>query len=187
LKFRLDEIALQLLTRISAEVNSPRDGERTRQLSRVLEGVAASLEDTENPGLALYGKFSNGEWMGIDFWWWFRNDNEERGLLAAESQWWNPRWDDKRNEAEILEDFWKLPSLKSDVKLMVFSAPDNCGQSLIEKFRQYLSRFSQHTKNERYLVVWLSSDGQHRSFLQSKILDTGKVTALAFDTLTLYR
>src|ERR1700690_3246606 len=112
---KADDLALQICNEIRAGVVSSRPGERTRQLSGVLEELAVL-----SPHSIQYDKFSTGEWMGIDFWWWFKKDEEDRGLLAAESQWWNERWDIRRNEAEILEDFCKLPSLKSDIKLMVF-------------------------------------------------------------------
>lgn len=159
----IDTIVQHIVDGIRAGVNSEKQPERTRQLTDVLKKLADDMR------LLQYDKSpNNGEWMGIDYWWWAKKD--ERAWLAAESQQWT-------NEAAILEDFEKLPSLKSDIKLMVFDAPKLEAESLIRKFEKYLSAFSQHIQGERYLVAWLDRDGGQWSFYEFNIPNSGKLTS----------
>jgi len=154
----ISEVAQQLLTNIEEQQVWPkRDGDRTIQLRLVLSEAASKCGLTEDHGFRQYGKYEKkkwgGEWMNIDFWWWEENENGKQGWLSAESQWWNERWPPERNREAILEDFQKLPSLKSHIKLMVFNSDKESGDTLIREFDNYLSGFLQHTGGECYLVV----------------------------------
>lgn len=115
--------------------------------------------------------------MNIDFWWWEENERKQ-GWLSAESQWWNKRWSPERNSEEILEDFQKLPSLKSHIKLMVFSSDQEPGDNLIRAFDNYLSGFLQHTDGEHYLVVRLERDGRYACAWGSVVGDSRQATKL---------
>ncbi len=101
----------------------------------------------------------------IDFLWWDRRDvTRQQMVLAVESEWYNVR--DYLAEAsklyaeEVAKDFYKLMLVKSPYKLMTFSSKGGESRDLIlKKLEKDFSSYIGHTKNEHYLLLDSSPNG----------------------------
>lgn len=110
----------------------------THAVNQVLRQLA--VED----GLTPRYKGEGGEFL-LDFSAW---RGEEGAELAAESEW-------LEGVSEILADFKKLMSFKSDVKVMIFcsTARGPSSSAIRSALLEALSLFKRHFPSERYLFV----------------------------------
>jgi hypothetical protein len=87
-------------------------------------------------------------WL-LDYVWWSQKDGEEAMELAIESEL-------DQDIREIGEDFDKLPSIKCDRKLLVFSFDPDETKARAEF---YLQRFTQHESDNQYLLIGFTDKG----------------------------
>jgi hypothetical protein len=110
------------------------------------------------------------DWL-LDFVWWSKEP--EHMALAVESE-LDP------SEKAIEEDFEKLPSFKCPLKLLVFSGDADKTKAMAES---YLQSFSQHVKDEKYLLVGFTATTP-RAFV-FRVPNDGPVQRVQFEEIQL--
>ena len=97
--------------------------------------------------------------------------------LAAESEW-------SRVMAHRLDDFQKLMSIKSPLKLFIYATRNlNESDEVREKLADYLLRFSQHLEGEEYLLMEVMKG--RPGFYHYLVPNSGSVSDVAFTPLQL--
>lgn len=109
------------------------------------------------------------EWL-LDLVW---LDRETLNMqLAVESEW-------SRVMAHRLDDFEKLMSIKSPLKLFIFATKSASESEDVRcQLAKYLQRFSQHIEGEEYLLMEVQN--QRPDFYQYKVPSSGSATEVAF-------
>jgi hypothetical protein len=126
-------------------------GPRTKWTCAIL-GV---LED-----LGLRGGYRCYPWL-LDFVWW--DQDSQSMIMGAECE-WAPLTPEE-------DDFQKLVVFKCPLKLFVFSGDPEIMKQQTEK---YLEAFSQHVRDEEYVLVGFSPSGPRTLFF--KVPNDGKLT-----------
>jgi hypothetical protein len=122
----------------------------------------------------------------LDFVWWEGEETKTSGraVMGVECEWasWGRTKEQKGNE--ITYDFEKLLSFKAPLKLLIFESKDTQTQGyLLNRFRVYLSTFTQHVKGECYLFIDFSR-GQCAAFTY-EVQQDGAVSHVSLEPLTL--
>ena len=138
-------------------------------------------KEAELLGFRALSNHAGGREFLLDMVWWQQEDGE-RAVLACESEFGNSRYPDL---APMLvgEDFDKLLSFKSPLKIMIFDSYTDgieTQRKVIEELNKYLQNFGDHRKGETYIAIdlckrhkaWTCSvaiDGQDRSLQLQKL------------------
>ena len=139
---------------LTLDANNLSRGEYTRWTWAVKEWLAK--EAPKHDCKAIYSKRDEMSEFMLDVVWW-QNTTPGSALLGCESEWGNTR-SPKHNALRIAEDFDKLLSFKAPFKLMIFEAEhaSDQEQEILELLNKYLQQYSDHRKDEQYLVLNLN-------------------------------
>ncbi len=128
----------------------------TSAVKAVLEEIGGEQNRAYNTSYeSIYSSTNNDlhEFL-LDFVWWDRN--EKSMVLACECEFGNPR-NKIRDPERIAEDFDKLLSVKSHVKLMIFDSAINNTKDqqteILANIHNRFREFGQHISGEIYLLL----------------------------------
>jgi hypothetical protein len=142
----------ELLRIVTSEVPTRAKSDRKTDWTQAVKEVICELG--EQRGFKTYASIHLGsekheEWL-LDVVWWTTSGGMQ---LGVESEWGKVE--------HVLDDFEKLMSVKSPLKLMVFSSGETLlsENHIVQKLREYLTDFDQNVKDEIYLLVDFTGGG----------------------------
>jgi len=147
----LEQLAKELRVRIPQLASALTNKEYTRAAKQALTQIGDSL----NLRTYCTNRQRGTKEFLLDLVWWKDAPDEQRAVLAVESEWGNPRDQGIGSRADqVTEDFKKLLAFKAPMKLMLFSADNQEMRDAIHaEIQRYLRRFAQHVKGEEYLFM----------------------------------
>lgn len=170
-------IELRNLKKIGTDQNrARRRAIRTRAIKVLLrrEGRKLGLHTFPNSDKRLAKPQS--QWL-YDIVWWDDRQGRKGVELAVESEW-------NANKNDILDDFEKLLTIKSPLKLMIYRVRRNTKDQVREEIKKYFLDFRQHVRGENYILCEFQPNWTCNCYLyRVKREKYGKVTDVRYRTL----
>ena len=117
-----------------------------------------------------------GEWL-YDVIWWNERNGHKGVKLAVESEW-------NANKDDIIDDFEKLLSIKSSLKMMIYRVRRNDQGHVREAMKNCFLSFGQHVHGENYILCEFQPGWTCNCYLYRVKRDRyGKVADVKYRTL----